>query len=177
MQQINAAEILNRAEELIKVSPFFNQQKFLRIQEIINQYPESNLLDRKSSLHLSASALVFQDQSLVFIRHPYLHKTLLPAGHVEIGETTQTTALRELYEETGLKFDSLTRSELVDLNLFAIPANSQKAEGSHYHIDFRYYFQGFTKKSAQSELAVHLLEEDQAPAEFKPYFQLIKKKS
>ncbi|MGF3076664.1 NUDIX hydrolase [Facklamia sp. P12955] len=175
MQQINAAELLNNAQELIKVSPFFNQKKFLRLQEIMDQYPASNLLDRKSPLHLSASALVFQDQSLVFIHHPYLHKTLLPAGHVEIGETPQTTALRELYEETGLKFTSLTQSELVDLNLFAIPANPQKGEGAHYHLDFRYYFQGTTKQSAQSELAVHLLAEDQAPDEFQPYFQLIKK--
>lgn len=139
----------------------------------MEQYPDSNLLNRKSPLHLSASALVFQDQSLVFIHHPYLRKTLLPAGHVEIGETTQATALRELYEETGLTFDSLTRTDLVDLNLFAIPANPQKAEGTHYHIDFRYHFQGSIKKNTESELAVDLLEEEQAPDEFKPYFQLI----
>ncbi|APR08494.1 putative DHNTP pyrophosphohydrolase [Lentilactobacillus parabuchneri] len=89
--------------------------KLATIQQLMITHPDG-LRDRKSALHLSASAMVFDRFKGIFIRHPYLHTILLPAGHVEPGELPIVCAVREFHEETGLMVQAGT-GQLIDVNL------------------------------------------------------------
>ncbi|XOW21370.1 NUDIX hydrolase [Lactococcus cremoris] len=75
-------------------------------------------------LQLSASALVFKEDKLFFIEHPYQKELLLPAGHVELKESPLDTAIREFHEETG--FFAKKMGKLVDVNLIDIHLMKQK---------------------------------------------------
>lgn len=133
---------------------------------------DDSLVDRKSPLHLSASALVFDEERLFFIEHPYQKEYLLPAGHVDPGEWPQQTAIRELQEETGRSLVGQWTCRLVDINLISIPHNPSKKEGPHYHLDFRYLVSGKVQQTKAAELPVALLSQSQAPLEFRPYYSL-----
>lgn len=61
--------------------------KIEKILEILSQTKIEDLTNRKSKVHLSASAVVFNKNKCYFIKHPYLKTILLPAGHVENGKT------------------------------------------------------------------------------------------
>lgn len=56
--------------------------------------------------HLTSSVFVFRRFTdgwrAGLIRHPRLHKMMIPGGHVEPEETSAEAALREVAEETGL---------------------------------------------------------------------------
>jgi 8-oxo-dGTP diphosphatase len=60
---------------------------------------------------LTVDAIVFDAQgALLLIRRkfpPFKGRYALPGGFVEVGETVETAAARELMEETGLKSKSL----------------------------------------------------------------------
>ncbi|MGO3401280.1 MAG: phosphohydrolase [Lentilactobacillus parabuchneri] len=134
--------------------------KLATIQQLMLAHP-AGLRDRKSGLHLSASAMVFDRFKGIFIRHPYLHTILLPAGHVE----------PEFHEETGLMVQAGT-GQLIDVNLIQIPENPVKHEGQHQHVDFRYYFMLESQLQSSAELPVFRLEQKRAPEEFQAYFDL-----
>ncbi len=144
--------------------------KLATIQQLMLAHP-AGLRDRKSGLHLSASAMVFDRFKGIFIRHPYLHTILLPAGHVEPGELPIVCAVREFHEETGLMVQAGT-GQLIDVNLIQIPANPIKHEGQHQHVDFRYYFMLESQLQNSAELPVFRLEQKRAPEEFQAYFDL-----
>ena len=42
----------------------------------------------------------------------------LPGGHIDFGETPETTCIREVYEETGLRVKALERYEVPYVNTF-----------------------------------------------------------
>ncbi len=140
------------------------------IKRMLKQAPDQ-LRNRHSPLHLSASAMVFTKNLGIFIRHPYLHTTLLPAGHVEPHELPVNCAVREFHEETGYQVDS-TKRRLIDINIIDIPANPLKGEGAHKHVDFRYWFDLIDQSRNSAELPVYFLAKSAAPDEFKPYFEL-----
>lgn len=166
-------ELIKEIDELNSQSlPWINQVKLDHIKLMLRD-SESQLRNRKSDLHLSASAMAFTDQAGIFIRHPYLHTILLPAGHVEMGEMPFECALREFHEETGLNADPKFR-RLIDVNLIDIPANSIKHEGVHQHIDFRYLIHLLPELPGTAELPVFYLDEAKSPNEFSKYFFLIK---
>ncbi|MFC4652548.1 NUDIX domain-containing protein [Lactococcus nasutitermitis] len=121
------------------------------------------------NLQLSASAVVFYGEKMVFIEHPYQLEILLPAGHVELGEEPVETAFREFHEETGFFAENPTR--LIDVNLIEIPFNKVKNEQAHLHIDFRYLLTLSPQKSEQEELPYFLLDEQEAPLEFRKYYK------
>lgn len=152
--------------------PWLNSNKIQKLKIKLIDHA-GGLRDRKSKLHLSASAMVFSEQYGYFIRHPYLKTVLLPAGHVENNEVPLNCAVREFHEETGyqVKPDS---GRLIGVNLIQIPANPAKSEGAHQHIDFRFGFLLETGKRADAELPVFLLTKNQAPNEFSKYFILNK---
>ena len=151
--------------------------KIERILKILLQTKAEDLTNRKSEVHLSASAVVFNKNKCYFIRHPYLKTILLPAGHVENDEMPLDTAIREFTEETGFfaKVDeSMENFGLIDVNVIEIPENPKKDEGEHIHIDFRYKLVLEEKgKRREAELEWFLLTENEADNEFKKYFKYL----
>ena len=151
--------------------------KIERILEILSQTKIEDLTNRKSKVHLSASAVVFKNAKCYFIKHPYLKTILLPAGHVESGEIPLDTAIREFSEETGFfaKVDeNMQNFGLIDVNVIDIPENPVKSEGEHIHIDFRYKLLLDKEKNREkAELDWFLLGENEADDEFKGYYKYL----
>lgn len=151
--------------------------KIEKISEILSQIKIEDLTNRKSKVHLSASAVVFNKNKCYFIKHPYLKTILLPAGHVESGEIPLDTAIREFVEETGFfaKIDeNIQNMGLIDVNVIEIPDNPVKSEGEHIHIDFRYKLVLYEEKNREkAELEWFLLGENEADDEFKGYYKYL----
>ena len=151
--------------------------KIEKISEILSETKIKDLTNRKSKVHLSASAVVFNKNKCYFIKHPYLKTILLPAGHVENGEMPIDTAIREFVEETGFfaKIDeNMQNFGLIDVNVIDIPENPVKSEGEHIHIDFRYKLVLDEEREGQkAELEWFLLGENESDEEFKGYYKYL----
>ena len=151
--------------------------KIEKISEILSETKIEDLTNRKSKVHLSASAVVFNKNKCYFIKHPYLKTILLPAGHVENDEIPLDTAIREFVEETGFfaKIDeNMQNMGLIDVNVIEIPDNPVKSEGEHIHIDFRYKLVlDRVKEQKEAELEWFLLMENEADNEFKKYYKYL----
>ena len=151
--------------------------KIERILEILSQMKIEDLTNRKSKVHLSASAVVFKNGKCYFIKHPYLKTILLPAGHVENDEIPLDTAIREFEEETGffVKVDeNMQNLGLIDVNVIEIPENPVKSEGEHIHIDFRYKLVlDEDRKGQKAELEWFLLEKSEVDSEFNKYYKYL----
>ncbi len=104
---------------------------------------EGNPFSRKNVVgHITASGLVIKDDLALLIYHPYLKKWMQPGGHIDEGETPIQAAIREVYEETGIMCKPIDgRLDAIDIDLHEIPANSQKVEGAHLHIDLLFVLQ------------------------------------
>lgn len=59
--------------------------------------------------HFCASVFVVDPETkkLLLVFHKKFHKWVQPGGHIEENETPEEAALREVYEETGLKIKLL----------------------------------------------------------------------
>ncbi|WP_436666950.1 NUDIX hydrolase [Latilactobacillus sakei] len=162
-------DLLRQIQRLAERSAAFNDpQKYQTISELMVQQKQPLYRAVNDQYHLSASALVFKNNQLLMVRHPYLHQWLLPAGHVEPSEMPVQTALRELLEETGLVGE---QAQLVDANLITIPDNPLKNQAAHTHIDYRYLITANEQPSAAAELPNQWVSQDEAPLEFQSYFE------
>ena len=163
-------------QNLAEYEPEF-KTKIEKILKILLQEKLENLTNRKSKVHLSASAVVFKKEKCYFIKHPYLKTILLPAGHVENDEIPLDTAIREFYEETGLfaKIDeNMQNFGLIDVNVIDIPENPVKSEEEHVHIDFRYKLVlDEDRKGQKAELEWFLLEKSEVDSEFNKYYKYL----
>ena len=155
----------------LKNYAFNDPSKYQEIEQRVNDQQPPFYRGLNAELHLSASTVVFRDDQLLMVKHPYLHQWLLPAGHVEYEEAPSTTALRELLEETGL---TGVNPILVDINLINIPANPVKHESAHQHIDCRYWVQPTFQVAETAELSTRWVSRADAPVEFQHYFELLK---
>ena len=59
--------------------------------------------------HFCASAFVINpnDKKILLVKHADYDKWLQPGGHIEEDETPEEAAIREVYEETGIKITLL----------------------------------------------------------------------
>lgn len=80
--------------------------------------------------HVTASAIVLYNDSVLVHWHKRLHRYLQPGGHIDADESAPIAAARELYEETGV---SLVPGPLVHVDLHAGPRG-------HVHFDLRFRF-------------------------------------
>ena len=76
---------------------------------------------------------------MLLILHPYIKKWFQPGGHIDEGESPIEAAIREVYEETGLVcMSDIEYPEPIDIDVHEIPANPNKNEGAHLHVDLLY---------------------------------------
>jgi len=95
----------------------------------------------------TASVYIMEENRTLLIHHKKLHKWLPPGGHIDLNETPPEAAIREAYEETGIRVE-LMGSENIWINyrnaasiqrpylclLEEIPAYQNQP--AHQHIDF-----------------------------------------
>ncbi len=88
--------------------------------------------------HVTGSAwLVNTDHSKILLtHHRKLNKWLQLGGHADGESDVCAVALREAYEESGLKSILPLSEEIFDIDIHRIPENSK--EGAHFHYDVRF---------------------------------------
>jgi 8-oxo-dGTP pyrophosphatase MutT (NUDIX family) len=91
--------------------------------------------------HLTGSAITVSadGRRVLLLHHRKLDRWLQPGGHGDPGETTgEEVALREAFEETGIRGLALhpTAARPLDVDVHEIPARGDERE--HEHLDLRY---------------------------------------
>lgn len=88
-----------------------------------------------------ASAFVVNpvDKKILLCHHKTFNKWVQPGGHIEVGETPEETALRETYEETGVRI-KLIGERFPREDDFLRPLGIQKNRGKDdsLHVDITY---------------------------------------
>jgi 8-oxo-dGTP pyrophosphatase MutT (NUDIX family) len=96
-----------------------------------NPFSRSNQLG-----HITASGLVIINDKALVIYHPFIKQWFQPGGHIDEDEDPIQAAIREVFEETGVTCEPLDeRFDPIDIDLHEIPANLNKGEARHLHID------------------------------------------
>lgn len=93
--------------------------------------------------HITTSCVLtdLTQNYFLLIWHAKLQRWLQPGGHCEpTDDTLQSSALRELLEETGLSAAQvrLVSERIFDIDVHAIPARGREPE--HWHYDLRFHF-------------------------------------
>jgi 8-oxo-dGTP pyrophosphatase MutT (NUDIX family) len=99
-------------------------------------------LDQESDpIHVTGSGIVGGPRGVVLLEHKRLGIWLQPGGHIDLGETPWSAALRESREETGLEVsfvgpvDDGGVPELIHLDV-------HEGGRGHTHLDLRYLIDG-----------------------------------
>ena len=100
-----------------------------------------NILEVKIMRHFCASVFVINriEKKILLVKHKKFNKWVQPGGHIEQDETPEEAAIREVYEETGLKI-KLLGDRFPRESDFVIPLAIQKNRGKsgELHIDIVY---------------------------------------
>lgn len=103
--------------------------------------------------HITASGLVIKDDKVLLILHPFIKQWFQPGGHIDDGEPPIDTAIREVYEETGILCESIEgQSNPIDIDLHEIPANPKKGESAHLHIDLLFILKMIEEEESPEEI-------------------------
>ena len=88
-----------------------------------------------------ASAFVINpiDKKILLVKHKKFNKWVQPGGHIEIDELPEETAVREVYEETGIKVKLLgIRFPREDDCLRPLGIQKNRNKAGEIHIDIIY---------------------------------------
>jgi len=100
--------------------------------------------------HFCVSVFVYDKnrKKFLLVHHKKMGTWVQPGGHVEINESPEEAAIREVFEETGLKIKILGERKPRDCD-YILPLAIQKNDISakHIHMDFVYvaYVEGENK--------------------------------
>lgn len=115
-------------------------------EHLLQLDPSLIATNRTAPYHFTTSSMVmdFEADKLLMIYHPIYKSFSWPGGHVEEGEELFYSALRELYEETGILYVKPLCEGPLAMELMPVSAHMRKGEAvdSHFHINFCYGFLG-----------------------------------
>ncbi len=91
--------------------------------------------------HFCVSVFVYDGESKKFllVKHKKMGTWVQPGGHVELNEDPEEAAIREVYEETGVKIKLIGERKPRNCD-YILPLAIQKniVNNNHIHIDFVY---------------------------------------
>jgi ADP-ribose pyrophosphatase YjhB (NUDIX family) len=85
---------MQRPRPLLGIKNYVKSRRQPPIQEVVRETTAGGIVFRRNEVSKEIEILLVQDAK---------DRWTIPKGHVEEGETTQETALREIREETGLQ--------------------------------------------------------------------------
>ena len=98
--------------------------------------------------HFTATGIVFNEKKeILMIKHNKLKVWLPPGGHVDENELPDEAALREIYEETGIRARFISAKQGLSISSegcrelerpFAVLLEDIEGGGAHNHIDLIY---------------------------------------
>jgi 8-oxo-dGTP pyrophosphatase MutT (NUDIX family) len=133
--------IQNQIESYKKLYPHesLDQLESQLVDELTD--PEFPIMLRSNMRgHITCSAFVVNPTKshALMIDHTFLKRWLPPGGHYEGDESLQSSAAREVLEETGLTCTIPLGSIPINIDSHSIPENTKKSESAHVHHDFMY---------------------------------------
>jgi 8-oxo-dGTP pyrophosphatase MutT (NUDIX family) len=135
---VNRADLLAALEGYAPAAPE-ESESLARIRRLLES-PADPFARANPEGHITASAIVARPDGSEFllVHHRKLGRWLQPGGHTEDADASAfEAALREAREETGIAaFDRPIGTEILDVDVHAIPA--QRKDPAHSHFDIRY---------------------------------------
>ena len=110
--------------------------------------------------HVTSSAAVLNPDGteILLIHHGFLNKWLTPGGHYEEPGDLLDSALREVFEETGVANAGLHPWTLaggipLDIDSHGVPPRPEKGEAAHTHHDFLFLAVAPANTDLQAQLS------------------------
>jgi 8-oxo-dGTP pyrophosphatase MutT (NUDIX family) len=126
---------------LIAFKPYDDNESEMRERFISLLSEQRDISDRECYPgHLTSSAIILDKSmsKILLVHHKKLERWLQPGGHLENDINLQAAAIREAYEETGIRSLTPLLEGIFDLDIHQIPARASQPE--HYHYDVRFLF-------------------------------------
>lgn len=130
-------------------------------KEHLLQLPQKFIgTDRSLPYHYTTASLVMDKDkdTVLMIYHKIYNSWSWPGGHVEAGENLFYSALRELYEETGLQYVRPVSEAPFAMELMPVKKHMRKGAyvDTHFHINFCFGFFADSKDPLHKNKAGHV---------------------
>ena len=115
--------------------------------------------------HVTAGAWVMDPkrERTMLVHHKGMNKWFQPGGHCDEDESAKGTALREVYEETGLRGTILWRFPL-DLAIHSIPPLPDEPSHEHYDMNYPMVANGTKYRKSKESHRIAWVHLDDAPS-------------
>ncbi len=93
--------------------------------------------------HFTASAFLLNKSmdSALLMHHSKLDIWVQPGGHCDSSSDILSVSIREAQEESGIQNVKAIFSNIFDIDIHTVPANS--SEGQHFHFDIRFLIHAY----------------------------------